>query len=113
MRLLRAQEFSLRDELRTFPAGVSKLSTLQRQAKAAEAIYDALQKNYFDAVVAKSMAVSDLSIVQNADPALAAVRPPRLPSLLAVVLVAALLTLAIIALLEWSPLRAMSLSEAR
>lgn len=113
LHLLRSQEGALLDQLRTFPAGVSELSALQRQEKSAEAIYNALQNNYFNAVVAKSMAVSDLSVVQYADPALATVRPPRMLSLVAVVFVGALITLAIVALLEWSPARAMSLNEAR
>jgi uncharacterized protein involved in exopolysaccharide biosynthesis len=113
LQLLRSQEASLLDQLRVFPAGVSELSTLQRNEKSAEAIYNALQNNYFNAVVARSMAVSDLSIVQYADPALASVNPPRLPSLFAVILVAALITLTIVALLEWSPVGSMSLSEVR
>jgi succinoglycan biosynthesis transport protein ExoP len=111
--LLRSQEASLLDQLRVFPAGVSELSTLQRREKAAEAIYVALQNNYFNAIVARSMAVTDLSIVQYADPALATVRPARLISLLAVILVAALITLAIVALLEWSVPQSMSLGEVR
>jgi uncharacterized protein involved in exopolysaccharide biosynthesis len=108
LHLLRSQEAALLAQLRVFPAGVSELSALQRRAKAAETIYDALQNNYFNAVVAKSMAVSDLSIIQYADPALATGRPPRLISLLAAILVAALVALAIVALLEWSPVHARS-----
>lgn len=111
--LLQTQEASLLDQLRLYPQDIAQLSTLQRQAKAAESIYDALQNNYFNAVVAKSMAVSDLSVVQNADPALASVRPPRLPSLLAVIVVAFLATVALVALLDWYAAGSLALSEAR
>jgi len=111
--VLRSQEASLHRQLRVFPRDVSQLATLQRQEKAAESIYNALQNNYFNAVVAKSMAVSDLSVIQYADPALATVRPPRLLSLLAVALVSLLATLAMVALLEASPAESASLSEVR
>jgi uncharacterized protein involved in exopolysaccharide biosynthesis len=111
--LLRSQEAALLRQLREFPRGVSELSILQRRAKAAEAIYDALQNNYFNAVVAKSMAVSDLYIVQYADPATATVRPPRLLSLLMVAFAAFLATLAIVVFLEYSPTTSASLSEVR
>lgn len=106
--LLRTQETTLQDQLRMFPRDVTQLQALQRQAKSAEQIYDVLQENYFNAVVAKSMAVSDLSVVADADPALAKVRPPRVLSLLAIAIVALLVTLATIALLEWYALWSVS-----
>ncbi|MBV8529904.1 MAG: hypothetical protein JO104_01185 [Candidatus Eremiobacteraeota bacterium] len=111
--LLRSQEASLLERLRLFPADVTELSDLQRQAKGAEAIYEALRTNYSNAVVAQNMAVSDLSIVQDADPELATVRPPRLPALVAVLFVALLATLTVVALLDWYAAGSMSLSEAR
>jgi polysaccharide biosynthesis transport protein len=113
LRVLHAQEAALQDQLRDLPADVSVLNALQRQVKSAEDIYNALQTNYFNAVVAKSMAVSDLSVIQEADPTLAAVRPPRLVSLVAITIVAFLATVAIIALLEWLAVSSLSLSEAR
>jgi uncharacterized protein involved in exopolysaccharide biosynthesis len=82
------------------PEDISQLSNLQRQAKAAESVYDALQSNYFNAVVAKSMAVSDLSIIQLADPSLATARPQRLLSLFVVSVVAFLATVAIVFVLD-------------
>lgn len=111
--LLRNQEASLMDRLRAFPEGVTELASFQRQAKSAEAIYQALQNSYFNAVVAKNMAVSDLSIVQEADPALATVSPPRLLALLAVIGVALLATFAIVALLDSTVASSPALSEAR
>ena len=77
---LRDQESALLGRLRVFPGDISELSDLQRREKSAEAIYDAIQSNYFNAVVAQNMAVSDLSIVQYADPAAASVKPPRMLS---------------------------------
>lgn len=99
---LRDQESALLGRLRVFPGDISELSDLQRRAKSAEAIYDQIQSNYFNAVVAQSMAVIDLSIVQYADPASASVKPPRMLALLMVAIVAFLVTLATVALIEWT-----------
>jgi uncharacterized protein involved in exopolysaccharide biosynthesis len=111
--VLHSQEAALSGQLQVYPQNMSELSTLQRKAKSAETIYDAIQTNYFNAVVAKNMAVSDLTIVQLADPTLATVRPPRLPALLAVVAVALLATIGLVFLLDWYAVGSMSLSEAR
>lgn len=111
--ILRGQEAALRDQLRDFPGSVTELAGLQRQVKSSEDIYNDLQTNYFNAVVAKNMAVSDLSVIQQADPGLASVKPPRLLSLIAVAVVAFLVTVAIIALLEWLAVSSLSLSEAQ
>ncbi len=113
LRVLHEQEATLSSQLSVYPQNVSELSALQRKAKSAESIYDAIQTNYFNALVAKSMAVSDLTIVQYADPALATARPPRLPAILAVIAVALLSTIALIYLLDWYAVGSLSLSEAR
>ena len=110
---LRSQELALKSQLRMFPADMAELSILQRQEKSAETIFNALQTNYFNAVVAKNMAVSDLSVVQEADPALAKVRPPLVLSLIAIAVVALLGTVGIIALLDWYARSSVALSEAR
>ncbi len=113
LRVLDSQESALSAQLQVYPQFMSDLSTLQRKEKSAETIYDALQSNYFNALVAKNMAVSDLTIVQYADPALATARPPRLPALFAVIAVALLATLGLVFLLDWYAVGSMSLSEAR
>jgi uncharacterized protein involved in exopolysaccharide biosynthesis len=76
-------------------------------------MYNQLQTNYFNAVVAKNMAVSELSVISEADPNLAKVRPPLVLSLLAVGVFAILATVAIVALLEWLAVSTLALSEAR
>ncbi len=111
--VLRSQEGALSAQLQVYPQNISELSGLQRQAKSAETIYDAIQTNYFNALVAKNMAVSDLTIVQYADPSLATVRPPRLPALLAVLAVAMIATIALVFLLDWYAAGSLALSEAR
>ncbi|MFY9633039.1 MAG: hypothetical protein WAJ94_15665 [Candidatus Cybelea sp.] len=111
--LLRSQELALRNQLRLFPADIAELAALQRQEKSAETIFNALQTNYFNAVVAKNMAVSDLSVVQEADPALAKVKPPLALSLIAIAVIALLGTVGIIALLDWYARSSVALSEAR
>lgn len=110
--LLRSQELALRNQLRVLPSDTSQLAALQRQAKSAETIYTALQTQYFNAVVAQNMAVSDLSVVQQADPSLAKVRPPLALSLVAIAVIALLISVGIVALLEWYATSQMSLSEA-
>jgi succinoglycan biosynthesis transport protein ExoP len=110
---LRSQELALKSQLRLFPADMAELATLQRREKSAETIFNALETNYFNAVVAKNMAVSDLSVVQEADPALAKVRPPLALSLIAIAVVALLGTVGIIALLDWYAKSSVALSEAR
>lgn len=99
---LRNQEAALLGRLRVFPGDISELSDLQRREKSAEAIYDAIQSNYFNAVVAQNMAVSDLSIVQYADPAAASVKPPRMLALIMIAIVALFVTLAAVVLVEWT-----------
>jgi succinoglycan biosynthesis transport protein ExoP len=99
---LRDQESALLGRLRVFPGDISELSDLQRREKSAEAIYDAIQSNYFNAVVAQNMAVSDLSIVQYADPAAASVKPPRMLALIIIAIVALFVTLAAVVLVEWT-----------
>lgn len=101
LRTLHAQEDGLESQLRAFPGLVSRLSSLQRRAKSAETIYDSLQSSYFNAIVAKNMAVSDLSIVQRASPELAEVRPSLVLAIAIMLVIAALVTIAAIVLLDW------------
>lgn len=111
--VLRGQEIALRNQLRLFPADVTQLSSLQRQAKSAETIYNTIETNYFNAVVAKSMAVSDLSVVEPADPSLAKVRPPLVVSLLAAVGFAILASIGIVLLSEWLAVASLATREVR
>jgi polysaccharide biosynthesis transport protein len=98
---LQRQQSLLYLSLRQTPSGVSELSNLQRQVKSDETIYDALQDNYFKAVVAKSMAVSDLAIVSWADPAMADVRPRLSVAILVIALVSLLISFASIWTIDW------------
>lgn len=111
LKTLHAQEESLEAELRAFPGLVSQLGTLQRRAKSAESIYDALQSSYFNAIVAKSMAVANLNVVQQASPELAEVRPSLVLTLALMALVAFLITVAAVALLDWRGYPQPSLGE--
>jgi uncharacterized protein involved in exopolysaccharide biosynthesis len=110
--VLRSQEDDLRNQLRTFPEDLTELASLQRRAKSAETIYDALQTNYFNAVVAKNMAVSDLSVVQEADPAVAKNKPPLTLSFLAIGVIALLGAVGWVFLLDRYRLSLLALREA-
>jgi succinoglycan biosynthesis transport protein ExoP len=61
--------------LSSLPTQSMQLANLQRKAKMAEDIYTALEQKYNEAVVAKTTALSDVSITQTAFASSASVKP--------------------------------------
>ncbi len=59
------------------PEQARRISELQRKAKSAQDVFDALQRKYQDATLSKTTAISDVSITQPAD-ALSASKSPSL-----------------------------------
>ena len=59
----------------SLPALSMELADLQRKAKMAEDIYSALQQKYSEAIVARTTALSDVSITQSASAGSASVKP--------------------------------------
>lgn len=65
----------LNGPLNSLPAASMQLANLQRKAKMAEDIYGALQQHYSEATVARTTALSDVSITQPATPDGVGVKP--------------------------------------
>ncbi len=57
------------------PEQARRITDLQRSAKAAQDVYDALLRKFQDATISKTTAISDVSITQIADPASATASP--------------------------------------
>jgi len=75
METVRAQKEAAKPQLDRLPSQTRRISDLQREAKAAESVYEALQRKYQDALVSRTTALSDVSITQTADPAVFRVSP--------------------------------------
>jgi succinoglycan biosynthesis transport protein ExoP len=72
---LTRQRDALQPQLAQLPAQTAQLADLQRDAKAAEDVYSALQGKYVNAQVASETALSDVTVTQAASPADATVKP--------------------------------------
>jgi succinoglycan biosynthesis transport protein ExoP len=72
---LKRQRSAMTPQLSALPSQTAQLADLQRNAKAAEDVYSALQQKYVNAQVASETALSDVTIVQPASAAAATVRP--------------------------------------
>lgn len=98
---LRTQEASLHAQLVSLPSVLAQYDRLQREVKTDSALYDALEAAYYNAVVAENMAVSDVAVVQLADPAVAETRPPLSIALLSIVLIAAFFAFGVTFVVDW------------
>jgi polysaccharide biosynthesis transport protein len=98
---LRTQEASLHAQLVSLPSVLMQYDRLQREVKTDGALYDALEAAYYNAVVAENMAVSDVAVVQLADPAVAETRPPLSIALLSIVLIATFFAFGMTFLVDW------------
>lgn len=85
--LLRRQQRELSPVLQSLPEKSMELASLQQQAKLASDVYNALQQKYSDATIARSTALSDISVVQAATADSASVRPNLRVNLLAAIVV--------------------------
>jgi len=74
---LRTQRKQLGPQLAQLPSQATALADLQRQSKAAEDVYTALQQKYNNAAVARDTALSDVTIIAPANAA-SATRSPNL-----------------------------------
>ena len=89
------QKSALAPVLRRLPSQGMQLADLQQRAKLTSDVYNALQQKYNDATIAKTTAISDISVVQPATAA-AAVKSPRLAVNLAVAIAVGLLLASLI-----------------
>ncbi len=72
---LRRQREAFRPRLQHLPEQARRIGDLQREAKTTEAVYEALSHKYQEAVIARTTALSDVTITQAADPNVYAVSP--------------------------------------
>lgn len=107
------QRKALLGKIRLLPDETLQLAALERDARQAEAVYSALQQRMSDALIAKSTAISDVTITQAANPADAVSHPSRLAILLIGGLISLILASTLIAVLEYFDRRARSELEIR
>lgn len=95
---LRRERASLTPVLKKLPSQEMQIAALQQRAKLTADVYNALQQKYNDATIAKTTAISDITLVQPATAA-SAIKSPNLTINLAVALVVGLLIASIIVFL--------------
>jgi len=98
--LLRRERANMSPVLRDLPQQGMQLATLQQRAKLAADVYNALAQKYNDAVVAKTTAISDISIVQPATADSASVRPNLKLNVMAGIVVGLLLASIVVLILD-------------
>jgi capsular exopolysaccharide synthesis family protein len=67
IKTIEKQRAAFRPKLDQLPDRARRISDLQREAKADEGVYQALQQKYQEALITKTTALSDVSITQAAD----------------------------------------------
>jgi capsular exopolysaccharide synthesis family protein len=66
--ILQKQRDAFRPKLDNLPDQARRIGDLQREAKATEGFYEALERKYQEAMISRTTALSDVSITQAADP---------------------------------------------
>jgi polysaccharide biosynthesis transport protein len=110
---LGVQRKQLLAETKSLPDDTLRFSALQRDAKQAEAVYDALQQRMSDALVAKSTAIGDVTITQQASADDAVAKPSRGMTFAIGLIVSLILAGSLVALLEWLDRRPRGEEELR
>ncbi len=101
MSTLSRQQADSRPALARLPEQARRITDLQRNAKATQDVYDALQRKYQDATLSKTTAISDVSITQVADPRSASKTPNLTLNLLLGIVVGLALALAAVFMAEF------------
>ncbi len=86
---LRAQRAALAPTLKSLPSQTNRIADLRRSAKSAEDVYNELQRKNEEALVSKTTALSDVSVIEPATVE-SAVKRPRLGLNLAIALIVGL-----------------------
>jgi polysaccharide biosynthesis transport protein len=97
---LQRQRVKLTPVLQSLPKKSMELATLQQRAKLARDVYDALEQKYSDATIARTTALSDISVVQAANASAASVRPNIRINLLAALIVGIILASIVVIILD-------------
>jgi len=72
---LQQQEEAMGSKVRDLPAVAQRLASLQRDAQLADNVYNTIKQRYNDALVAKTLALSNISVMQRAEPRFATAKP--------------------------------------
>jgi len=89
----RSQRTAMDPIVRALPERTQRVGALTREAKAAEDVYNTLEKKYDDAMLSRTTALSDVTITQSADPDSAVVQPNYILNMAVAVIAGALLAL--------------------
>jgi capsular exopolysaccharide synthesis family protein len=89
----RAQRAQMDPIVRQLPERTQRIAALTRESKAAEDIYNTLEKKYDDAMLSRTTALSDVTITQPADASNATVEPNYVLNLAVALIAGALLAL--------------------
>jgi polysaccharide biosynthesis transport protein len=99
--VLQHQRAAINPQLAALPASSARLAELKRREKLAEDVYTALQAKYNDATVARTTALSDVTVTQPASAGMATKTPHVAFNLIAGAIVALLLALGVVFLIDW------------
>jgi capsular exopolysaccharide synthesis family protein len=100
LKQLNAERAAYKPSLKALPTQTMQFAVVQQDAKRAADVYNALSQKYSDALIARTTAISDISIVQAATPD-TAIKSPSLRINLAIALVIGLvLALAVVYILD-------------
>jgi capsular exopolysaccharide synthesis family protein len=97
----RSQRAQMEPIVRALPERSQRIGALTREAKAAEDVYNTLEKKYDDAMLSRTTALSDVTITQSADADSAVVEPNIVLNMAAAIFAAALLALGSAFILEF------------
>jgi capsular exopolysaccharide synthesis family protein len=100
-RTARQQRAQMDPIVRALPERTQRIGALTREAKAAEDVYNTLEKKYDDAMLSRTTALSDVTITQSADPDSATVQPNYFLNMAVGLIAGALLALGSAFILEF------------
>jgi capsular exopolysaccharide synthesis family protein len=89
----REQRTAMDPVIKSLPERTQRVGALTREVKAAEDVYNSLEKKYDDAMLSRTTALSDVTITQSADPDSAVVQPNYVMNMAVAVIAGALLAL--------------------
>jgi succinoglycan biosynthesis transport protein ExoP len=98
---LAQQRAAINPKLAALPGQAQHLAELKRRQLSAENAYNALQQKYNDASIASTTGISDVTITQRADKALASKTPHLGMNLIIATIIGILLGLGVVFLVDW------------
>lgn len=97
----RSQRAAMDPIVRALPERTQRIGALTREAKAAEDVYNTLEKKYDDAMLSRTTALSDVTITQSADADNASIEPNYVLNMGIAIIAGALLAFAAAFVLEF------------